>query len=124
MRLLLAVGLALSVTPAGLAEIYLVTPDGTGDFPTIQAAIDAATDGDIVELADGAFAGDGNHNLDFLGKSITLRALNADPERCVIDCHGEAYPGETHRGLFFRSGEGPGTIVQGITIANGAANAP
>ena len=35
------------------ATSYLITPDGTGDFPTIQAAIDAAGGGDIIQLADG-----------------------------------------------------------------------
>ena len=42
------------------ATTYLVNPEGTGDFPTIQAAIDAVVDGDIIELNDGTFTGDGN----------------------------------------------------------------
>ena len=29
---------------------YVVNPEGTGDFPTIQAAIDAAQDGDVNSL--------------------------------------------------------------------------
>ena len=32
------------------AEIIIVDADGTGDYPTIQAAIYAAYDGDIIEL--------------------------------------------------------------------------
>ena len=32
-------------------DVYLVKPDGTGDFPTIQAAISALDDGAIIELA-------------------------------------------------------------------------
>ncbi|MCK4414565.1 MAG: hypothetical protein KAY32_13585 [Candidatus Eisenbacteria sp.] len=54
--------LAASACAAG-AETYLVLPDGTGDFPTIQAAIDAALDGDEILLADGTFTGDGNRDL-------------------------------------------------------------
>ena len=56
------------------AEVFLVRPDGTGDVATIAEAIDAATDGDVIELADGVFTGAGNRNLDFQGKAITLRS--------------------------------------------------
>ena len=35
------------------ATTYVIEPDGSGDFPTIQAAINASSDGDIIELADG-----------------------------------------------------------------------
>jgi hypothetical protein len=37
------------------ATTYLVRPDGTGDFPTIQAAVDAATDGDRILVDDGEY---------------------------------------------------------------------
>jgi pectin methylesterase-like acyl-CoA thioesterase len=64
--------LAHGPSPSG-ASVYVVRPDGSGDFPTIQAAIDAAIDGDTVELADGTFRGDGNRDPDYLGKAITVR---------------------------------------------------
>ena len=51
-------GLLLILCLGAAAETYVVTPDGTGDFPTIQTAIDAAGDGDIIELTDGTFTGD------------------------------------------------------------------
>jgi pectin methylesterase-like acyl-CoA thioesterase len=35
------------------ADVFVVSPDGSGDFPTIQAAVDAASDGDDIELTDG-----------------------------------------------------------------------
>jgi hypothetical protein len=37
------------------ATTYLVTPDGTGDYPTIQLAVDAVVDGDIIELTPRTF---------------------------------------------------------------------
>ncbi len=57
-----------------LADQYIVTSDGTGDFPTIQAAIDAANPGDVILLANGVFIGDGNRDLTFLGKAIALQS--------------------------------------------------
>ena len=47
-----AMPLIFAAVPAA-ATTYIVRPDGTGDFPTIQTAIDAAIDGDIIELTDG-----------------------------------------------------------------------
>ena len=79
------VAFGLFASPAS-ATTYLVRPDGNGDFVTIQAAIDSAVAGDIIELSDGVFTGDGNRDLDFLGKGITLRSQSGDPELCVIDC--------------------------------------
>ena len=44
------------------------------DCPTIQAAIDAAVDGDEVVVGDGVHTGAGNLDLDFGGKAITVRS--------------------------------------------------
>jgi parallel beta-helix repeat protein len=96
---------------------YLVCPDGSGDFLTIQAAIDAACDGDTIELCDGRFYGTGNRDIDFLGKAITVRSQNG-AEACTVDCWG-GYRVEPHRGFYFHSGEGPGSVLEGVTIMNG-----
>jgi len=109
---------ALSATVAG-AETYLVNPDGTGDFPTIQAAIDAASPGDIIELTDGTFTGDDNRDIDFLGKAICVRSASGDPGSCIIDCQGSM--SSPHRGFRFHSGETNTTKLTGITITNGYA---
>ena len=42
-------------------------------YPTIQAAIDDANNSDIVLVAPGTYTGDGNRDIDFRGKAITLR---------------------------------------------------
>ena len=47
-------GIILSLATAA-AETYLINPEGTEDFPTIPAAIDALVDGDVIELTDGTF---------------------------------------------------------------------
>ncbi|MCK4415365.1 MAG: hypothetical protein KAY32_17660 [Candidatus Eisenbacteria sp.] len=120
-RKLLAIFLLLTASWAARAETYLVDPEGTGDFPTIQAAISAATDGDIIELANGTFTGEGNFDLEFLGKAITVRSASGDPGSCVIDCFDGI---RGHRGIYFHAGEGAGSVLQGVTITGGWASGP
>ncbi len=110
----------MALTLTAPAATYVIEPDGTGDFPTIQAAIDASSDADIIELADGTFIGAGNRDVDFLGKAVTLRSAGGDPEACVIDCDGSEV--DPHRGFILQSDEGPGSVIQGITIAHGWAD--
>ncbi len=83
-----------------------------GDYTTIQAAIDAAAPGDIVEIADGTYTGPGNKDLDFGGKAITVRSASGDPALCIIDCEASG------RGFYFHSDEGADSIVEGLTITN------
>jgi hypothetical protein len=111
---------SLSVILAGpaLGTTYVVNPDGTGDFPTIQAAVDAVVSGDIIELGNGVFTGDGNRDVGYLGKAITIRSQGG-PEDCTIDCEGSA--AEPHRGFSFVWLEGPESVLEGVTITHGYA---
>ncbi len=97
--------------------IIIVKADGTGDCPTIQAAIDAAVDGDVVILQPGTYTGDSNRDIDFKGKGITVQGATGDPNDCIIDCQGTRQ--EPHRGFKFISGEDANSILEGITITNG-----
>jgi hypothetical protein len=120
MRLAILALCAVLLWPAAvLATTYLVRPDGTGDFPTIQAAINASVNGDVIELADGTFTGPGNRDIRYGGKAITVRSASGDPDRTIIDCEGSAP--EHHCAFIFDHGEGPGSILAGVTIANGFA---
>jgi hypothetical protein len=115
------VAIALAVGSCGAqAATYVVAPDGTGDFPTIQAAIDGIADGDIIELTDGTFTGDGNRDILVEEGIFTLRSQSGDYERCVIDLQGsEADP---HFGfwIFFSDfAPAPSVTIEGITIQGG-----
>jgi len=81
-------------------------------YATIQAAIDEAADGDIVWVADGTYSGEGNIDLDFGGKAITLRSENG-PSGCVIDCQQES------RAVYFHNGEDENAVLDGFTITGG-----
>jgi hypothetical protein len=109
--------LLLVLSSAANATTYVVRPDGTGDYPTIQAAIDACVDGDVVELTDGIFTGDGNRDIDYRGKAITVHSQTGNPELCVIDCQGTW--SDPHRGFDFHSQEQSSSVLRGITIRNG-----
>lgn len=112
--------LALALWAHGAsAATHIVRPDGTGDFSTIQQAIAASDEGDTVSLANGTFRGDGNRDLDFLGKAITVASESIDPSQCIIDCDGSI--DAPHNGFTFRSGEGPASLLQWIKIVNGFA---
>ncbi|HZM00247.1 MAG TPA: hypothetical protein VFD43_08350 [Planctomycetota bacterium] len=68
----LTVGLALLAPAApAIAGVIIVDPNGFGDFTTIQAAIDAAADGDIVVVRPVSGCCD---TASIVGKSLTLVA--------------------------------------------------
>lgn len=111
----------LAVASPVSGETYEVHPNPQqGDFPNIQAAIDAVVDGDIIELADGVFWNLGNWGIDWGGKEITIRSQSGDSENCIID-------GWAHAGMYLSGfcihGVGPGAALERVTIRNGEASA-
>ncbi|MBC8277255.1 MAG: right-handed parallel beta-helix repeat-containing protein, partial [FCB group bacterium] len=82
------------------------------EYATIQAAIDASSDGDTVLVEDGIYTGNGNYYIDFGGRAIVVTSENG-PENCIIDCENQG------RGFNFQSGEDSVSVVSGFTITNG-----
>ncbi len=109
---------ALAPRPASGAT-YVITADGSGDFATIQLAVQAAADGDVIELADGTYRGEGNRDIAYLGKAVTIRSRSGNPRMCVIDCDGTEE--DPHRGFSFDGGEGAASVLEGVTIRDGVA---
>lgn len=83
------------------------------DYPTIQSAINAATNGDIVIVApDSIHGGPYYENIDFMGKSIVVMSEEG-PESTTIDGQRSGSV------VTFANGEGIGSILKGFTITNG-----
>jgi len=107
-------GSGFYITPIQCDPGYIVDPYETGDFPTIQDAIDWVTVGSTVLLANGEYLGAGNRDLDLGGKWITIASQSGNPDSCIIDCQGTE--SEPHRGFLFHSGESFESVIEGITI--------
>ena len=86
------------------------------EIPTIQEAINLATDWDTVLVADGVYTGIGNRDINFIGKRIVVKSENG-PDNTIIECEGSS--SDPHRGFVFTSGENNTTILQGFTVRNG-----
>jgi parallel beta-helix repeat protein len=82
------------------------------DYETIQSAINASSDNGSILVSDGVYTGEGNKNLDFNGKEITVSSENG-PAYCVIDCELSG------RGLYAHRAETDTSEFVGFTIRNG-----
>jgi len=89
--------------PAFCATYYV--PD---DFPTIQAAIEAASNGDEIIVRPGTYY----ENINFLGKAIYLHSEQG-PDVTIIDGQQNSCV------VAFENGEGRDSIIEGFTITNG-----
>lgn len=85
-----------------------------GSKRTLQAALDAAADGDTIIAGPGVYSGPGNCGLDFHGRSVILRTSPAHAET-IIDC---GHPGNV---VDPDSLGGMSPALQGFTIANDPA---
>ncbi len=103
---------AFGMTIATFAETITVCASGC-DYTSINAAIAAASDGDVIQLAaETYFEGE---VVDTQGKSIVLRGSvgpDGNPE-------SEISGGGQHRVLVCRSGESAGTRIESLVIRDG-----
>jgi len=97
-------------------SVFTIDVDGILNVPdeysTIQSAINAAIDGQTVQVAAGTYV----ENINFNGKNISV--IGADQATTIID-------GDSTDGLsvvMFRNGETRSALLQNFTITNGNAN--
>jgi hypothetical protein len=115
--------LACSLIPLRCyARTLTVANDGPADLATIQAAIDEASEGDMIIVQPGTYKGEGNTNLDFSGKAVTVRSREPNDPNClrgtVIDAEAEGLIAH------FVHGETARTIFEGFTLVAGDISTP
>ena len=109
MRKLCLCVLVFQILPlTAFSATWTVRPDGTGDFPNIQAAVNGSVNGDIIILTDGFFNNTGDHGVNYFGKAITIRSANG-PNSTTINCLGDD-------GFIFANNEPTGSVLRDVTI--------
>src|SRR5215475_10312280 len=108
---LLAPVLALIVIVLPRSSVEAGALNVPQDYPTIQAAINAALNGDTVTVAPGTYV----ENIDFHGKSITVASAQG-PSQTVID------GGALDSVATFTSGDGSRSVLNGFTLRNGRSD--
>jgi predicted outer membrane repeat protein len=112
----------LAAAAPAAARTWRVAPDGTGDAPTIQAAVDSARAGDLVLAAPGRYSwtnqgsGDDYALIRFLrgATGFTVRA-EAGPELTIVDAERRG------RVIYIQGGDDSRVTIEGFTITGGQA---
>jgi len=106
----------LALASVAAADLIVVDPGGGGDYTTIQAAVNAAGDGDEIHVLPGVYY----ENVDFPGPPPSITVRGDDPLTTIVDAGGESccfY-------LYDYNGTSVGTI-EGFTCRNaGDGTAP
>jgi parallel beta-helix repeat protein len=91
------------------------------EYANIQQAVDDANDYDVIVITRGRHTGQGNRDIDFGGKPLTLQSTNPYNPDIVADTiiDSKDSTGGTHRGFYFHSNEDPNSIINGLTITGG-----
>ncbi len=83
------------------------------DYPTIQAAIDSARNGDVIVVSQGSY----RENIDFKGKRIIVKGT--DSTNPIVVTATVIDGGSNGPVVTFKNNESSATIIEGFTITNG-----
>ena len=106
--------ISLSLTSTALADTLTVDDDGAADFNNIQAAVNAASDGDEIIVMEGMYY---EHDINTLGKSILIEgSINIAGELLTV-VHAN------WQGSVFvcNSGETNSTVFKNLLITGGSS---
>lgn len=100
------------LAPSTVAGNLRVAADGSGDFTTISAAIEAAARGATVSVAPGTY----RERIDFGGRSVRVESTDG-PEVTFLDAQGDG------PNIVAENGEGDATAIVGFTLVDGRDDA-
>ncbi len=105
--------LSFTVLQFAAAKEWTVKKDGGGDYETIQAAINASSEGDVIVVHPGIYTSTENEVIDFLGKGITVKSFKSIEESSdPTYINGQLM----RRGVYFGNSETSLSILEGFTI--------
>jgi hypothetical protein len=86
-------------------------------YKTIQRGLDSASNGDKIVVMPGTYTGDGNRNITFKGKAVTLQSVDPDSVKyiktTIIDAQGHGVI------VRFVNDEGSATVFAGFSLKLG-----
>ncbi|MFZ0033424.1 MAG: right-handed parallel beta-helix repeat-containing protein [Sedimentisphaerales bacterium] len=116
-RFLLIAAFALCWTQVSAQTLYVPS----GEYSSIQSAINDANNGDTVVVSAGTY----QENINFLGKAITVRSIDPNDPNVVAETiiDGNA-PADSNFGsvVIFNSGEDTNSVLSGFTITGGTGS--
>ena len=114
-RFLLIAAFSLCWTQVSAQTLYVPS----GEYGSIQSAIEDANDGDTIVVSAGTY----QENINFLGKAITLRSIDPnDPNIVAATIIDGSNPTDPNIGsvVTFNNGEDTNSVLSGFTIQNGS----
>jgi parallel beta-helix repeat protein len=116
-RFLLIAAFTLCLTQVSAQTLYV----SSGEYSSIQSAINNANDGDTIVVSAGTY----QENINFLGKAITVRSVDPnDPNVVVATIIDGSNPVDPNIGsvVTFNSGEDTNSVLSGFTITGGSGS--
>lgn len=108
-RLIAVLIVSVLIVPCA-AEVITVDQTGPADYQSIQEAINNSQDGDTIVVRPGTY----QEQVGFNGRRVTVRSENPDDPVVVEATIIAAHSGHS---VFFDFGEGPESVLKGLTIA-------
>lgn len=116
-RFLLIAAFTLCWTQVSAQTLYVPS----GEYSSIQSAIDDSHDGDTIVVSAGTY----QENINFLGKAITVRSADPnDPNVVAATIIDGSNPVDPNIGsvVTFNSGEDTNSVLSGFTITGGTGS--
>ena len=117
MRQTLMISATLAIASTTTANTITVCPDGSCDFTSVTAAVNASQPGDLIEIAAGTYFLGSTIETD--GKAITVRGELDDQGNPATRLDGQG----TRRVLRCQDGETLSTVFENLAFVNGESSA-